>query len=237
MKSKHHSGGLSTRLFKRAGFFVLVSAGIMTVSGASAFSFHNPGSKVSSGNAPFILSCSFDEYGNVGTYSVPIQIEAVPKQQTFSFNGENVDRNDGGLTGYTYTNNDSRREWRMETGLPGSPIYRFTHFKETGVVIANVDIVQGRINSTIVHDSTSRPAQMLAEVEALMGQNEPAPAHASSDIKAAHALKTSMLADVHNAAQEALAMGEADEQAQSDNGHDEIPDIHSIKGICHRSVS
>ena len=106
----------------------LLVAGVMASTGASALSFSNPDSAVSSGDTPFSLSCEFDNYRAVGTYSVAEKMSALPQEQMFHFDGSDVKNDDGRLGGYVFANSETRRDWRMETGAPGSAIYRFTHF-------------------------------------------------------------------------------------------------------------
>ena len=131
---------------------------------AAALSYSNANAAVSSGDKPFSLTCEFDRYDAVGTYRIDYKKAVLPPDQTFAFNGRNVITKTGALQGYVFNNAEHRRDWRMETGKTGSPIYRFTHFKESDEIVANVDILGGGATVTLAAADESHRKESHVEI-------------------------------------------------------------------------
>lgn len=216
----------------------LLVTSIMAPVGASALSYSNPGSAVSSGDTPFTLSCEFDNYAAVGTYSIDEKQRALPANQTFSFDGSDVQNTDGSLGGYVSGNSETRRDWRMETGAPGSAIYRFTHFKQSDVIVANIDIIDGGGFARPEIDAKA-PAATKAKDKAAdaIRLRDRVSAKATATEKAAYDAKTVELAAALKAATKAEEEAQAADQAARAEAGTVVPDIHSIKGNCSWSAA
>lgn len=222
-----------TTNLSRIGAVGLLMTGIMTPLTASALSYSNPGAAVSSGDTPFSLSCEFSNYAAVGTHSINEKMNALPANQNFSFTGSDVQNGDGNLSGYVFGDTGSRRDWRMETGMPGSPIYRFTHFKQSDQIIANIDIINGGEFPRPDIDAKGPAATKAKEKAATtFGTREPVKSSASKAEKTAFAAQTIVLAAAVKAATAAEKAAIADDEAARADVATEVPDMHSIKGTC-----